>query len=132
MPVTGMIRGLCLAVAATGGVSAAGVVSLERMEIVDLVSEQTTECRREKDQSLCSNYFTGDGVIRRIMHDDGERREGAWFVADQDRLCILWKGKIKPLCFVVHEQEDGSHNLIRNGRHITTILGLEDGNTKNL
>jgi hypothetical protein len=126
-----MICGLCLAVSAAG-VSAAEPMPLERMEIVDLVSEQTTECRKEKDQSLCSNYFSADGVIKRIMHDDGERKDGVWFVDDQDRLCILWKGKIKPLCFVVLEQDDGSYNLIKNGRHITTILGAEDGNTKNL
>ncbi len=109
-----------------------GPESLDRDMIVELVSEKTTECRKEKDGSLCANYFTEDGVIRRVMYDDGARKDGRWFVDDQERLCILWDGKIKPLCFIIFEQDDGSYNLIKNGRHITTILGTEDGNTRNL
>ncbi|MCB1772482.1 MAG: hypothetical protein KDI88_02615 [Gammaproteobacteria bacterium] len=122
--------------AAAGGVSAleghAGQDALERFDIIDLVSDQTTLCRKEKDQSLCSNYFTEDGVIKRIMHDDDARRDGVWFIDDQDRLCILWKGKIKPLCFHVYEQDDGSYKLIKKGEHITTIIGTEQGNTRGL
>ena len=109
-----------------------GPAPLDRETIVDLVSEKTTECRKEKDGSLCANYFTEDGVIKRVMYDDGALKDGRWFVDDQERLCILWDGKIKPLCFVLFEQDDGSYNLIKKGRHITTILGTEDGNTKNL
>lgn len=105
---------------------------LGREDIIELVSEKTTECRKEKDQSMCFNYFTEDGVIKRLMHEDGERRDGVWFIDDTERLCILWKGKIKPLCFSVFEQDDGSYKLIKNDRHITTITGTEDGNTKGL
>jgi hypothetical protein len=105
---------------------------LGRDGLVELVSEKTVLCRKEKDQSLCSNYFSEGGVIKRIMHEDGARREGVWFVDDQDRLCILWRGKIKPLCFNVYPQADGSYHLIKNERHITTILGFEDGNAKDL
>lgn len=105
---------------------------LDRDSIVELVSEQTVLCRREKDQSLCSTYFSEDGVIKRMMHDDGARRDGVWFVDDQERLCILWKGKIKPACFGVYPQADGSHHLIKREKHVSTILDTEDGNTKNL
>ena len=42
------------------------------------------------------------------------------------------QGKFKPLCFSVYEQDDGSYKLIKNGRHITTLLGMEEGNTKGL
>ncbi len=105
---------------------------LDSFDIIELVSEKTVECRKEKDQSLCSNWFTEDGVVKRLMHDDGARREGVWFVDDQDRLCILWKGKIKPLCFLVYEQQDDSYRLIKGEKHITTILGIEEGNTKDL
>jgi len=106
--------------------------ALDRDEIIDLVSEKTTECRKEKDQSLCSNWFSGDGEIKRIMHADGARKDGRWFIDDRDRLCILWNGKIKALCFAVLAQSDGSYHLIKNERHITTITGFEDGNTQNL
>jgi len=109
-----------------------GPEPLGRQDIIDLVREKTTECRKEKDQSMCSNYFTEKGVIKRIMHADGKRRDGRWFLDDQTRLCILWDGKIKPLCFTVFEQADGSYKLIKKGKHITSITAVEDGNTKNL
>ena len=112
--------------------SAADPEPLGRQEIIDLVREKTTECRKEKDQSLCSNYFTEKGVIKRIMHEDGKRRDGRWFLDDRTRLCILWDGKIKPLCFAVFEQPDGSYKLIKKGKHLSTITAVEDGNTWNL
>jgi len=105
---------------------------LDRKDIIDLVRGKTTECRKEKDQAMCSNWFSEKGVIKRIMAADGKRRDGRWFVDDQTRLCILWDGKIKPLCFTVFAQPEGSYNLIKKGKHITTITGVEDGNTKNL
>ena len=114
------------------GAMAVGPEPLGRQDIIDLVREKTTECRKEKDQSMCSNYFTEKGVIKRIMHADGKRRDGRWFLDDQTRLCILWDGKIKPLCFTVFEQADGSYKLIKKGKHITSITAVEDGNTKNL
>lgn len=104
--------------------------ALDRESIVDLVSEQTTECRKEKDQSICANYFSEEGVIKRL-DEDGSRRDGVWFVDDSDRLCILWKGKIKPLCFFVIPQDDGTYHLIKKGKHVTSILSTEDGNTRN-
>ena len=106
--------------------------ALARGDIIQLLRGNTTECRKEKDQSMCSNYFTAKGVIKRIMHDDGKRRDGRWFIDDQSRLCILWDGKLKPLCFKVYAQPDGSYNLIKKGRHITTITGVEDGNSRDL
>ena len=104
----------------------------ERQDVIDLVGGKTVECVKEKDQALCSNYFTTEGVVTRVMHADGERKVGRWFVDDQTRLCILWNGKIKPLCFTVFEQADGRYTLIKNGKHITTITGVADGNTRDL
>lgn len=104
----------------------------ERQDVIDLVGGKTVECVKEKDQALCSNYFTTEGVVTRVMHADGERKVGRWFVDDQTRLCILWDGKIKPLCFTVFEQSDGRYTLIKNGKHITTITGVADGNTQDL
>ena len=105
---------------------------MERQDVIDLVSGKTVECVKEKDQALCSNYFTEEGVVTRVMHADGKREVGRWFVDDQTRLCILWDRKTKPLCFMVFEQADGRYNLIKNGKHITTITGIADGNTRDL
>ena len=113
-------------------VAADGPVALERQDIIHLVSEKTIECRKEEDQSLCANWFTEGGVVERIILADGAREEGVWSVDDQDRLYIPWSGKIKPLCSALYEQADGSHHLIKGGKHITTLLVSEYGNTKNL
>ena len=132
------MRGIEIGLAIVSMMFAVGVavadepVALERQDIIDLVSEKTVECRKEKDQSLCANWFSEGGVVKRIMLADGARKEGVWFVDDQDRLCILWTGKIKPLCFTLYEQADGSYHLIKRGKHITTLLGTEEGNTKDL
>ena len=108
---------------------AAEQAALEREQLLELVSGKTALCRKEKDQSLCANWFAGDGVLQQVMQDDDGRKQGRWFVDDQARLCILWDGKLKPLCFAVFAQPDGSYNLLKNDRHITTITGFEDGRT---
>lgn len=126
--------GVCSAAAlvlTSSAVLADDPAPLDRDEVIELVGEKTVECRKEKDQSLCSNYFSEDGVIVQVMRDDGERKGGVWFVDDRERLCILWKGKIKPLCFGVYPQPDGTYHMIRRERHVTTILGTEDGNSQN-
>lgn len=105
---------------------------LDRFEVEELVSNKTAECRKEKDESLCVNYFAEDGAFAQVMHSDGERKDGVWFIDDEDRLCILWKGKIRPLCFSVYPQDDGTYNMIRREKHVSTILGTEDGNAKGL
>lgn len=104
--------------------------SLDRFELEALVYDTTATCRKEKDQSLCTNYFSAEGVIIQVR-DNGERKDGRWFLDDADRLCILWNGKYKPLCFVVSKNEDGSYNMVRKGKHKSTILSLRDGNTEN-
>lgn len=123
---------LCSTPLFAGGDPQPDLDALDRDTIIELVSDKTTECRKEKDGSLCANYFAEDGVFKRLMYDDGARRDGVWFIDDQERLCILWQGKIKPLCFIVYEQDDGSFNLIKRGKHVSTILGTQDGNTRDL
>ena len=104
--------------------------SLDRFELEELVYDKTANCRKEKDQSLCTNYFSPEGVIVQVR-DSGKRKDGRWFLDDSDRLCIIWNGKLKPLCFVVTENEDGSYRMEKNGKLKSTILGLKDGNTEN-
>ncbi len=123
-----------LMVIAMPGVSFAGgdTPALGWRALIDLVSDKTVECRKEKDQRLCANYFSKDGVIRRLMYDDRARRDGVWFIDDQARLCVLWRGKTKPLCFFVYPRADGSYSMLKHGKHISTILATEEGNTRDL
>ena len=106
--------------------------SLDRQELYDLVYDKTADCRKEKDQSTCVNYFSAEGEIAQLLHQTGKRKNGRWFLDDSDRLCILWNGKIKPYCFVVTENEDGTYNMVKRGKHISTILKLYQGNTEKL
>jgi len=105
---------------------------LDRDALEMLLSGNTTACRKEKDQSLCTNFFGADGYFKRHMHDDGAERIGRWFIDDTDRLCILWDGRIKALCFAVLENADGTYDLIRNEKHISSILEVIEGNPEGL
>jgi hypothetical protein len=78
------------------------------------------------------NYFSAEGEIAQVLHKTGKRKDGRWFLDDSDRLCILWNGKIKPYCFVVTENDDGTYNMVKSGKHISTMLKLYEGNTEKL
>ncbi|UCB54680.1 MAG: hypothetical protein JSW45_12205 [Thiotrichales bacterium] len=104
--------------------------SLDRFELEELVYDKTANCRKEKDQSLCINYFSPEGEIIQVR-DSGKRKDGRWFLDDSDHLCILWNGKIRPLCFVVTKNGDGTFNMTRHGKHKSTILKISNGNTEN-
>ena len=110
---------------------AQAVEQLDSFELYDLVFDQTADCRKEKDQSLCVNYFSPEGNLTQLR-DNGKRKTGRWFLDDSDRLCILWDGKYKPLCFVVSEEPDGTYKMVRKGKHKSTILGTAPGNRDKL
>lgn len=100
-------------------------------KLYDLVYDKTADCRKEKDQSKCVNYFSPEGELTQLR-DSGKRLEGRWFLDDSDRLCILWNGKYKPLCFVVSENQDGTYGMRKNGKLKSTILGVTPGNRDGL
>lgn len=106
--------------------------SLSREQLLELVYDKTVDCRKEKDQSTCVNYFSDEGVLVQVLHKNNKRKDGRWFVDDSDRLCILWDGKFKPLCFVVFKNEDGTYNMIKGDKHMSTMLKFYDGNTEKL
>ena len=104
---------------------------LDSTELYELVYDQTIDCRKEKDQSLCVNYFSPEGNLDQLR-DNGKRKTGRWFLDDADRLCILWDGKYKPLCFTVTESPDGTYKMFRKGKHKSTMLGTAPGNRDKL
>ena len=104
--------------------------SLSREQLLELVYDKTVDCRKEKDQSTCVNYFSDEGVMVQVLHKNNKRKDGRWFLDDSDRLCILWDGKFKPLCFVVFQNEDGTYNMLKGDKHMSTMLKFYDGNTE--
>jgi len=107
-------------------------VPLTREQLLELVYDKTVDCRKEKDQSTCVNYFSDEGVLVQVLHKNKKRKDGRWFLDDSDRLCILWDGKIKPLSFVVIKNYNGTFNMIKSGKHLSTMLKFYDGNTEKL
>jgi len=101
-------------------------------ELDELVYNKTADCRKEKDQSECVNFFSEEGELAQVMKDDGKRKDGRWFLDDSDRLCILWNGKTKPLCFSVIKNADGTYKMLKHGKHISSILNISAGNRDNL
>lgn len=105
---------------------------LTREQLLELVYDKTVDCRKEKDQSTCVNYFSDEGVMVQVLHKNNKRKDGRWFLDDSDRLCILWDGKFKPLCFVVIKNDDSTFNMIKSGKHMSTMLKFYDGNSEKL
>lgn len=96
-------------------------------------SDTTQHCRKEKDKSTCTTYFSTDGVVKRRMHADGARREGTWEIKQEEKLlCITWKGKTKALCFEAFMNKDGTLEMYKKGKHVSTVITFFQGNVEGL
>ncbi len=106
---------------------------LDATELEEYFSNTTQHCRKEKDQSTCTTFFSAEGVIKRRMHRDGARKEGTWEVnIENDQLCITWSGKTKSLCFDAYLNKDRTIDMYKGGRHISTVMTFFPGNAENL
>ena len=102
-------------------------------ELKTRFSDTTQHCRKEKDQSTCTTYFAADGTIKRRMHEDGKRRDGSWEVkAEENLLCITWTGKTKALCFEAFMNKDGTMDMYKKGKHVSTVITFFKGNVEGL
>lgn len=122
---------VCVGVVLAGDPAPNQPQALNGAEIRALVAGNTTDCLKVRDDSTCATYFAADGVIKRIMDDDGARRDGTW-TSDDDLLCVLWAGKENPLCFVVMDMRDGTYELIKQDHHKSTITRIIKGNSRGL
>lgn len=96
-------------------------------------TDTTQHCRKEKDQSTCTTYFSADGMIKRRMHEDGKRKDGVWSVnSENDQLCITWTGKTKALCFDAFMNKNGTIDMYKRGRHLSTVVTFFKGNVEGL
>lgn len=106
---------------------------LDADELQERFSDTTQHCRKEKDRSTCTTYFAADGSIKRRMHADGKRREGIWEIdPEKNRLCITWKGKSRALCFDVYANKDGTMDMYKKGKHISSVITFFPGNAERL
>lgn len=107
-------------------------VFVDADSIVRLLAGNTAECRKEKDQSTCVTFFSSHGKV--VQRHEGEtvKSEGRWFTDDSDRLCILWEGRVRPLCFTVRHVHGGHYHLKRNERHISSVTAVLPGNPHGL
>ncbi len=102
-------------------------------ELETRFTNTTQHCRKEKDQSTCTTYFSPDGTIKRRMHADGVRREGTWEIdKENDLICITWKGKTKALCFTAYINQNGTVDMYKKGKHLSTVMTFFPGNVENL
>ena len=102
-------------------------------QLFERFTDTTQHCRKEKDQSTCTTYFSADGVIKRRMHADGKLKDGTWMIKDDsNQLCITWTGKTKALCFEAYLNHDGTLDMYKRGRHLSTVITFFEGNVENL
>lgn len=116
----------------TSTVLAGGSVELNGAQITALLSGKTTDCVKIKDGSTCATFFSKDGIVKRILDDDGARRDGKWYTDAQDLLCIHWDIKPKPLCLTVEDNGDNTYDLLKKGSHKSTITKFHNGNSRGL
>jgi hypothetical protein len=122
---------LCALFALPAQVLAHGKLNAE--ELKERFTNTTQHCRKEKDQSSCTTYFAADGTIKRRMHKDGARRAGTWTIdAEKDLLCITWKGKTKALCFDSYMNKDGTMDMYKGGKLLSTVVTFFPGNVEGL
>ena len=131
IPVVFVLSYFTITLPANAAESGESLGGLDYYELKELVKDKTVDCRKEKDKSTCVNYFSPEGVLIQVR-DNGDRKDGRWFLDDSDRLCILWNGKIKPLCFIVTENDEDGYNMIKKGKHKSTMLKISDGNRDDL
>ena len=106
---------------------------LSAAELEKKFTDTTQHCLKVKDKSTCTTYFAPDGTIIRRMHADGARKEGTWNVdKEKDLICITWKGKTKALCFTVYMNKDGTVDMHKKGRHLSTVTSFFPGNVEKL
>jgi len=102
-------------------------------ELKTRFSDSTQHCRKEKDKSTCTTFFAADGSIKRRMHADGKRRDGTWIVkTEENQLCITWTGKKKALCFDAYMNKDGTMDMYKKGKHLSTVITFFKGNVEGL
>jgi len=106
---------------------------LNAAELKQRFTNTTQHCRKEKDQSTCTTFFAADGSIKRRMHADGKLRDGSWNIDEEKNLlCITWTGKTKALCFSAYMNKDGTMDMYKKGRHLSTVVTFFPGNVEGL
>lgn len=101
-------------------------------EVKALFTDRTQYCLQEGKDKTCKTYNAPDGKVTRIMDADGARREGIWWVNEEQAYCVRWDGKTKDLCFAVFKQDDGTYHLWKGGKHKATITKFMDGNVEKM
>jgi len=102
---------------------------LSSEEIKTLFAGQTSQCIKSKDFSTCDTYMGNDGEVKRFTHKDSKLKLGTWRTSTDDKLCIKWQGKKKELCFIVIENSNGTHRLVKRKKTKSVITGFTTGDT---
>ena len=102
---------------------------LSSEEIKTLFAGNTSHCIKSKDFSICDTYMSKDGEVKRFTHKDGKLKLGTWRADAGDKLCIKWQGKKSDLCFIVIENSNGTHRLVKRNKTKSVISGFTTGDT---
>ena len=119
----------CFALAMLAGSVVAEPTPVDAYEIKLFLNGRTADCVKSSDGSTCDTYFATDGAVKRFTYEDRKLRLGKWWVDEEDRLCVQWQGKDKPLRFDVMDTGEGPWQLVTGGRVRADILGAAPGDT---
>ena len=98
-------------------------------EITLFFEGRTADCIKTKDNSTCATYFGEDGSVERYTYAAGQWRSGKWWIDAEERLVVQWEGRTKGLHFDVFDRGDGSWELVKGGKTVSVVAGVQPGNT---
>jgi len=103
-------------------------------ELKTLFTDRTQHCDKIGKDDTCKTYNAPNGRVYRVMDKGGARKEGSWWITDDDEYCVRWdsKKKKKNLCFAVFKQADGTYDLFKKGKHKAKVRKFIDGNSENM
>ena len=126
-PGTALLFGIIANLFVFSGIAVSDELNSE--EIRTLFAGKTAKCIKTKDFSTCDTYMGEDGSVKRLTFKDGKIRLGTWEANNKNQLCITWEGRKRALCFIVIENRNGTHRLVKRNKTKSVIAGFEDGDT---
>ncbi|MES9955515.1 MAG: hypothetical protein ABW120_09920 [Sedimenticola sp.] len=103
---------------------------LSKHEVIELFSGKTVNYRVVPRKLDVVAYFDPSGEARE--NRGGKKDHHPWWVKDDGRHCIQFKGK-KPGCLKIVRKDDGAYvKYNKKGKLLVIYKTFEEGNTNNL
>jgi len=103
---------------------------LSKSEVIELFSGKTVHYQLVSKNLNVVAFFDENGEARELR---GNKKDNhPWWVKDNGKHCIKFKGKKKAFCRKVVKRNDGTYVKFRKGKVAVQYTSFKEGNTNNL